>query len=769
MTVIETSPDPLSEGLAASEAVRDALNSRQRARFWLRGLIWALVTVGLAFILRLLEWPCWQNPEYRLGSEWLLATNDAYHWVAGAEGIGLAVGHPMAEMLQGMASLLGTYPAAVAFWFPMLLSTLVALIVFVWVWALGSMEAGMAAGLITTIAPGFLARTLLGYYDTDLVTLFFPLLMTLAPACWAMRYMLLPHTLLKRLIHTSGRVMARRILSSQAPPEVRLGYPLRKRWVILLTLSGLISWWSQEWHSVFPYLIRYNVGLLAFMSLVMAPQGRRGLLLLGSLAYALPALAGLPGLAGCAIILVAGMARTEWARTLRAWLSRPLVLLLLWAGVAALMLGGGILSTLIYHFGAYAKRSGDAAATAAGTVLVYPSVAQSITEVQDLSLMALLSYFHPWMEAALLGLVGFVWVLIRRPGALFLLPLAALGLLSTKMGGRMVMFGAPIVAVGLTLPLYWILQRILRDSLRGAVAGLVTSAVLIGLLVAPFVNIIQAMSQGPMINRRHADALTRARDVTPKDSTLWLWWDWGYAAHHFARRATIADGALHNGPWLYLPAAVFATDNARFARQLIRYTALKGGEADDVFRGLDGEAAQALMDKLRSPDTPLVEARGKQYLVVSYEMLRLGFWISNFGSWNFRTKEGEGGAMSIVTRALAYNLKEGAVQLEGSPAPIHTASISVFDETGVVTRDYVQEWADAHPQATPEEQSVFLNSRRNVHCLFNRVTGEKLVLDSGIYNSLMVQLLLASPQDTRFSPYFKLVYDNVFARIYEVL
>ena len=433
------------------------------------------------------------------------------------------------------------------------------------------------------------------------------------------------------------------------------------------------------------------------------------------------------------------------------------------------MLGGGILNTLIYHFGAYAKRAGDAAATAAGTVLVYPSVAQSITEVQDLSLMALLSYFHPWMEAALLGLVGFVWVLIRRPGALFLLPLAALGLLSTKMGGRMVMFGAPIVAVGLTLPLYWLLQRILRDSLRGAVAGLVTSALLIGLLVAPFADIIQAMSQGPMINRRHADALTRARDVTPKDSTLWLWWDWGYAAHHFARRATIADGALHNGPWLYLPAAVFATDNARFARQLIRYTALKGGEADDVFRGLDGEAAQALMDKLRSPDTPLVEARGKQYLVVSYEMLRLGFWISNFGSWNFRTKEGEGGAMSIVTRALAYNLKEGAVQLEGSPSPIYTATISVFDETGVVTRDYVQEWADAHPQASLEEQSAFLSSRRNVHCLFNRVTGEKLVLDSGIYNSLMVQLLLASPQDTRFSPYFKLVYDNVFARIYEVL
>ena len=154
--------------------------------FWLHGLFWGLVTLGLAFALRMLEWPCWQDPEYRLGSEWLLATHDAYHWVAGAEGFGHAVGHPMAVMLRGMADLLGTYPAAVAFWFPALLSCFVAVIVYAWVWALGSMEAGVAAGLLTSLAPGFLARTLLGYYDTDLVTLFFPLLMTLAPACWAM-------------------------------------------------------------------------------------------------------------------------------------------------------------------------------------------------------------------------------------------------------------------------------------------------------------------------------------------------------------------------------------------------------------------------------------------------------------------------------------------------------------------------------------------------------------------------------------------------------
>ena len=181
-------------------------------RYWVRGVCWGLVTFALAFGLRMLEWPCWQNPEYRLGSEWLLATHDAYTWVAGAEGFGLAVGHPMAVMLQWMALAVGVPPATVAFWFPPVLASCVAVIVYAWVWAFGSMETGVAAGVLVSLSPGFLGRTLLGFYDTDLVTLFFPLLMTFAPACWAMRYMLLPGMVLRRLAKSSGVMAARHLL-----------------------------------------------------------------------------------------------------------------------------------------------------------------------------------------------------------------------------------------------------------------------------------------------------------------------------------------------------------------------------------------------------------------------------------------------------------------------------------------------------------------------------------------------------------------------------
>ena len=739
--------------------------SKMAALFWKRGLACALITLCFSFSLRMVEWPSWQNPEYRLGEEWLLATHDAYHWVAGAEGFGLAAGHPMSAMLAGMADALRTSPAIVAFWFPAVLSTFVALIVFVWVWALGSMEAGIAAALLTSISPGFLARTLLGFYDTDLVTLFFPLLMTLAPACWVMRHMLLPQTLIRRWAVTTGLAEDFAVIGGK-PYFDRLGNPLCWQWILLLGASGLISWWTQAWHSVFPYLIRYNTALLGGMALVMAPHGRRALLLLGGLAYALPALAGWSGLSFSLALLLCGYMRRRGGMRL---LCSPAVLGVLWTLVVGLAVHGDIFISVVNHFNAYLKHSGDVKSTAPGVSLTFPSVAQSIIEVQDLSFIAILSYFHPWVEAAILGLAGFFVVLYRCPGALFLLPLAVLAVLSTKLGGRMVMFGAPIVAIGLTLPLYWILRRCIAERMSPAAVGILCSVIAVAFLVAPFLSMIPAMSQGPMINRRHAEALTRARTMTPEDARLWLWWDLGYAAHHFARRTAIADGAQHAGPSLYLPAAVFATDNPRFARQLIRYTAQKGNEPGNVFSGLDGEGAQALMDRLRSAETSLVEGEGRLFLVVSFEMLKLGFWISNFGNWDFVRRRGEGCAISIVPQALAYKLDSGEVRLDGGTRTIDAASISVFDETGVTCRNYVQEWFNSHQKATPAEQREFLARRRNVHFLFNRVTDEKLALDEGLFNSLMVQLLISDAQDPRFSPYFRLIYDNVFARIYEVL
>ena len=755
----------MEKSAQAAQSVQSAQAAQARIRVGrivpdiLRGVFCISLTIGLAFALRMLELNSWEDPEFSLHGEMLLATHDAYHWVAGAEGYSFGAGHPMSEMLRILSEILHIPPAAVAFWFPPVLASLVAGIVCAFGWALGSLEAGIAAGLVTSVAPGFLARTLLGFYDTDLVTLFFPLFMTLAPTCWAMRYLLAPGHMVRRIAHHMPGIKKLRLAGSLHEP--RLGNPLRWQWVLALGLSGLISWWTQEWHSVFPYLIRCNTILLLVLCLTLSPPGRRRLLLAGALSYVLPGLAGPPGLAmSFAVSLAVGR-----IPALRRLLTDWRVLLFLWLLAGWLMLKGGILGIVMEHAGAYLKQAPEAPAGSAA--LAFPSLAQSIVEVQDLPFSSVLSYFHPWPEASLLGLLGFLALMLRCPGAVFLLPLCVLSLLSTKLGGRMVMFGAPVVALGIALPMYWLLRRMLAEWLR-PLSGVLTSVLLSCLLVAPFTDLIQAMSQGPMINRRHAEALSQLRSMAPKDAMIWLWWDWGYAEHHFGGHDAICDGARHSGPSLYLPAAVLATDNPRFARQLIRYTSEKGNDPGNVFAGMSPAEAEELLNRLRAPDTPLIKGTGRQFIVVSYEMLRLGFWISHYGSWNFLTRQGEAGALSIVTQGLAYQLEKGLVQMDGSTSAIAPASISVFEETGLTSHNYVREWFEKHPDAPQEEQHAFLGTRRNVNFFFNHVTGEKLAMDARLYNSLMTQLLLADPQDPRFSPYFSLVYDNVFARVYEV-
>lgn len=719
-------------------------------RTWIASACAAFI---MALACRLLEWPMWQNPEFSYDNEMLLATHDAYHWVAGATGFGAAADHPMALMLKWGAAGLHMLPANAAFWTPPVFAGFAAVMVFFWARLLGAGQAALAAGLIAAISPGFLGRTLLGYYDTDLVTLLFPLLIAFVPALWCSSFLVSPREAWRRFRQKAG--------AEEGEMTVHAASPC---WLAVMAAAGLAASWSQSWHSVFPYLVRYNVILLLAMAFILGHGVKNRFL--APLAYAFPAACGSWGLLFAPVALV--IMRSAPGRKA---LACPYVILSAIIIVLAFLAQGEILQTLQHQVNAYLKGSGDTHASGA-TSLIFPSVAQSIIEVQDLAIRAMFPYFHPWAEAAMLGFAGFVLLIFFRPAALFLLPLAALGLLSVRLGGRMVMFGAPIVALGLAVPWRWLLGSFLRrwfPASAPGTSGWIVCVLLIAILVVPFLSMIPALSQGPVLNRRHAAALASVRAITPSDAVLWLWWDWGYAAQYFAHRRTIADGARHGGPSLYLPAAVFATDNARFARQVIRYTSARDNEPGEFFKNLDANEAQALVTRLQSPQTPLVPGQGKQYVIVSFEMLKLGFWISNFGNWNFSTCQGEGGALSIVPQAVAYRLNAGEVRLEGHTGVILPASISVFAETGLSRRNYIQEWFAAHPKAGRQEQKAFLASRRNVNFLFNRVTDEKLAVNEAIYNSLMVQLLLCDARDPRFAPYFRLVYDNIFTRIYEVL
>lgn len=816
-------------------------------------------TFLLAAGLRLLELPFWDSPAYKIGDEYLLATHDAYHWIAGAEDFEFGAGHPMTIPARIAAALFGTTPAVAGFWLPPFFSGLLASAIFLWGWAMRQPYAGMCAGVLASLAPAFCARTLLGFYDTDLVILLFAVLLGLVPALWLMpRTMSLPEAWRSfrhkkqppqpsaagsadqstgsafrsdaagafALLHTdepaasAGRTatLLSGSLGENAATSVRL---------FLLAASGLFGWWMQEWHSLFPYLVRFSALAVPALVLVLGRAEHKKIMLRDGLCHALPLLLGPIGAAG-ALAYAAVFLSTEKKRAY-AVVTHPLVLAALWGVVLFFCLDSTVIDALRRSFAAYTDRSGDMATLLPSEAdpVIFPSVAQSIIEVQTISLRELLIYCYPIEAVTVLGLVFFVRRLILTPAAfIWFLPLLALAALSLRMGARMTMFAPPGIMLALCLEVGAVLSAGLhhRQWLRlrkkarvrpvsdeqdaadesGASAAPVSSpqppeagpllreahrmlrlraplrlAVGLALTVGlswPLVSLLPDYTQGPILSKEQAQALSFIRKHSPEDAFVWNWWDWGYAAHHFSHRYTIADGARHGGPSLYLPAAVYATSNPRFARQLIKHTALAGNVPGQVFAGLSAAEAQKLMQDLGSADTPLLDAPGKQYLVVSFDLVRLGLWVTRYGSWDFETKEGPGALMSNLTPALQLNLETGVIFAEGQE-PIYAASIAVFNDKGVEQEVYNR--YGAYHFFFNTRRATGGNSAGGIAARFwkavrgnytaRSLPNDKIVMDQAFYNSMMVQLLLRPKNDPKISPYFRLVFDNSFARVYEVL
>lgn len=755
-------------------------------------LVLALIAYILAVAIRLGEVPKWDSPDYKIDGEYILATHDSYHWLAGAENFEFGQDHPMSRFLAALHSLSGAPLGNIGFWLPPFTASLVAALMVAWAAILGARCSGISAGLLACLAPGFLARTLLGFCDTDLVTLLFSLLLGLVPALWLRPWLNSPLIWLKRcgLCVVRGNPPVAVVEGDPHGPVVASGGDpdsiMTRSWLTALALAGIFGFWTKQWHSLFSYLILWYALAVPLLILLFTARNSvaRPALWRGAIVYILPLLFGFWGLLGAAALAYGLM--TPTAR-LHAWLWRPSSLYALWGLLGLLILGlfasEGMLDAVLRLVGSYVKREEDPAAAHLAAQLAYPGVAQSIIEIQDLKgVKELLAYFYPTWQVSLLGIVGFVFLAVVSPLALFHAPLLLLALFGMKLGGRMVMFGAPGVALGLAVPLSWLIDYILyygvffslrryirkqRSRALRVLRAIPWTDIVLLILIVPYISLAPRMSQGPMMRVEQARALRELARITPPDATIWVWWDFGYALQYFAQRHTIADGARHGGVHLYLPAAVYSTDNPHFAAQLIKYTAIaepqainipaadrKAGltvpvadRADAVFAGLSGEAAQQLVDSWSGTDLRISGGGQEQYLMVSFDILRLGYWISNYGNWNFALREGKGANISSISQSLKYNVDDGEVSVAGRD-PVDADSLDILNAGGLDRYSYYR-----------------YNDR---HFVFNNLSGDKLVLSDALYNSLMVQMLLSPPDDPRFRKDFELIFDNTYCRVYRI-
>lgn len=682
----------------------------------LRGIGLVVVVALICAGLRLLEWPLWPEAAAWVDGRPLLPTADAYAWVAGAEGTGRMAGWPMSLLIGTMADMTGAAPEWVAFGLPVVLGPLPGVLIALICFRLGHPSAGLAAGALAGASLGYLARTRLGYADTDLFAL------TLAVAlAWAW-----------------GATVRSHVCEAGLPRDVR-------RFAMYLAAALAVLW---AYMLLYPGGYPLATAIIATGALYAAatrPRAEGGLL---------PAALG-------TVILTAHFGWTGLAAGLGfcLWLARsgvrPRLTIgagaLIVAGTAAVLVDAELFSQHIRRVTAYLGVVADPVAF--GWLL--PSVGDSIRETGSADLIGFATRAGSHWALLLGGIAGYGLAVFRWPWLVTFLPLLVLGLCSWFLGPRFAMYAGPVIGLGIGLGLAIVCERIGIAGIPHLVVQLVMGAAIVSLLAWRALE----PQPDPSIAPGHARALQALRDVSSDRGRVWAWWDRGYAAQYYSARPTFADGGNTSRARIFALGQVFGATSPLAARQLMKAaaavrsdrtgtdwrTAAYGAGLLEALEGMDAERAQDKLERLAGEARTWSDRLPDEFLVVDWTTLRQAQWISRFSRWTLTGGENGHGWIESLHPPVRLDEDRGVLDTPEGPVPLRSLDILGEDS------HYRNRW--------PHDNGV--------HAVINNASGEGVLMDSSLYRMMAVQMLIAEPG--QFDAHFELVSDQFpAARVYRV-
>ena len=690
-----------------------------------------VVAYTLTLGLRLYEVPVWNNPSLSIQGEKLLATHDAYAWLAGAKDVGRQAGVALSNMSYWLHSLTGIQYGNLAFWLPALISPLAVIpcILLGRQWRLE--EGALTAGVLAAGCLGFLLRSRVGFYDHDILSLFFPLLF----------YVL--------LIMVYAQYLRPGWFKKQYTDR-RFDEQDRKRFLLQVLGLGLVGALYVWFYSQASPILLAGLGVVGVCVCILSSGWRHiGWLLLGLLIILGLSLGGLISWGVVALLLGLVWRKPDLFEIQRHfYISFVLLGLVIVIDTNLMFLVWNEVMGVLRYAKIFTVEIRDTSS------LSLPEVLQSIREAQNIDWSSIIHRIAGHWAIFAAGLLGLGYVLYAYPLALVFVPLLGMSLFSFTLGNRFSMYGGAVIGIGLGFGLSLLMLRLhIRKSLRVWV-----QLVLCVVVLLPSWEVATGLSPAPILPKPYAQSFLELKDSTSQDARLWQWWDYGYAGQYYAERITFGDGGMHGGKILYPLARVHMTHSPRQARQLMQYITVSQQEefaanstkytnmnefwkpylADPV-AGLDEmgpETAREFVRSLADTTYDWPQDLPPQYLVLSWENLRLAYWISYYGTWDLVTGEADPGRIQQVRGEVNFDLDKGRLQLpKGS---VELAGLDVLDDS-------------------PPRHFDWQNGS-GVYAVLNQLSQELYLMDETIYRSMMIQMLVGDPQ--RFDQDFKLVVDN---------
>ena len=697
-------------------------------------IFYILVAFTFSVLMRMIWIYQFEDYEaFKYAGEFMINTNDGYYWAEGARDIlsGVSQDNDLSPITRAASQLTALFAYVLPFSFetvilymPVYLSSLIVIPIILIAKSLDNLEMGLIAALFSSIAWSYYNRTMVGYYDTDMLNIVLPMFL-LWSIVWAIKtnedkYLLI--TALDILIY-------------------RWWYP--QSYALEFSFFGLILLYAL----VFDRKNLYNYKLLAIMMFAM-------LNLDGFIRFPL------------VLTIFYIFKKEQFQKYIYHILAISVILFFASGGFNPIW---GKLKAYVFK---------DLVAVGEeGLKLHFFTVMQTIREAGHIPFETFANRISGHTITFILSVLGYLYLAFRHRIMLLALPLIGLGFLASVGGLRFTIYAVPILAFGIAF-LITELTRYITDKKSIRILSYVVLTVAI---LFPNYKHIESYRVPTVFNSNEVAILDTLKQKADREDYVVAWWDYGYPIRYYGDVKTLGDGGKHSGS-VNFPLSFILTspqeEAAKMARLDVEFTEkafkikeknedLNESEKIKIFSTIEEMTKDYGFDDTNDfllslqTDIKLPEKTRDIYIYLPFKMINIYPTVKLFSNIDLMSGEKDRAPFYFVSR----NFKE-------NNNLIHLAQNIFIDKKDltlsvnnkkIAIKRFVKTGYKKNMEFTKDIK--FVDFSANLSVIYMSAYNTFLVVDEQTYNSLYIQLMVLEEYDKSL---FEQVETNPHAKVYKL-
>ena len=687
-------------------------------------LLLILIAFLFSFAFRLVWVFQFQDYEqFYFNDQFMINTNDGYYFAEGARDIIAGesqendlspIDNAVSIATAFFATILPFSFESIIFYMPAFLASLIVVPMVLIGKALKHIEVGFVAAIFASIAHSYYNRTMIGYYDTDMLNIVFPVFLL-----WSLIFAL--QTKEEKYILFSGlEIVAYRWWYPQS-------YSLEFAFIALVIAYTLYLLYKKE-------DIRYELLLLGVMFFAM--MGLNDLVRLG-IVLAL-------------YFLIKQEIVHKWA-----------VVVFGFALLSFLATGG--LHPVMVKIDAYLF-AGATSATGSDLSLHFYNVVGTVREAEKIPFDVFANRISGHSVTFILAIGGYLWLAYRHKVMLLALPLLGLGFLAYAGGLRFTIYAVPVLAFGIAYLIYQLSSLTNTEFKKYFFMSLLSFAALL-----PNIFHIIEYKVPTVLMQQEVQALDQLKNIAQREDYVAAWWDYGYPIRYYGDVKTLIDGGKHSGSDNFATSFLLTnpqTPAARMARLDVEYTETKFNLPSDAPAKYRTNLANMVLDygfgdandflsSLSLEELKLPEKTRDIYLYLPNRMMAIYPTITYFS--NLDLMSGTQGAQPFYHFTTLFEEDQGYIYLgyyNRQDIRLNKATGNIEIDKGRVAigvKDFTLTYYDANENLQHTTNEIKFDGK--LHLVYMKSYNQFLVVDESVYNSTYFRLFVLEDYDTNlFEP-----------------